>query len=105
MNQEIAINVDTLGKTYSDGLIFGKKLQALKDVSFKVNQGEVFGLLGPNGAGKTTLVKILLGIIRKSSGAATMMGHSAGSRAGRQMVGYLPEHLRIPAHMTGYTAT
>ena len=104
MNQNIAINVDTLQKTYSDGLIFGRRLQALKGVSFNVNQGEIFGLLGPNGAGKTTLVKILLGIIRKSSGRATMMGHPAGSRSGRQLVGYLPEHLRIPAHMTGHTA-
>jgi len=104
MKQEFAINVESLGKTYSDGIIFRRKLQALKDVSFSVNQGEVFGLLGPNGAGKTTLVKILLGIIRKSGGSATMLGLSAGSRSGRKMVGYLPEHLRIPPHLTGYTA-
>ncbi len=104
MKQEFAINVQSLGKTYSDGIIFRRKLEALKDVSFSVNQGEVFGLLGPNGAGKTTLVKILLGIIRKSGGSATMLGLSAGSRSGRKMVGYLPEHLRIPPHLTGYTA-
>ncbi len=104
MKQEFAIKVESLGKTYSDGIIFRRKLQALKDVSFSVNQGEVFGLLGPNGAGKTTLVKILLGIIRKSGGSATMLGLSAGSRSGRKMVGYLPEHLRIPPHLTGYTA-
>lgn len=104
MNKELAITVNALKKTYSDGFLFSKKLQALKAVTFDVNQGEIFGLLGPNGAGKTTLVKILLGIIRKSGGSATMLGKAAGSRAGRAMVGYLPEHLRIPPYLTGNTA-
>ena len=99
-----AIEVDSLGKIYRDGLIFGKSFMALNGVSFKVQRGEIFGLLGPNGAGKTTFIKILLGIIRKSSGQASMLGYRAGSRAGRQQVGYLPEQLRIPQHMTGYTA-
>lgn len=104
MNNQFAITVDSIRKTYSDGLIFRKKFEALKGVSFNVEQGEIFGLLGPNGAGKTTLVKILLGIIRKTGGTASMMGRRAGSRGGRMMVGYLPEHLRIPAHLTGNTA-
>jgi ABC-2 type transport system ATP-binding protein len=85
-------------------LIFPKRLRALNDVSFEVQPGQVFGLLGPNGAGKTTFIKILLGIIRKTSGQATMLGFPAGSRAGRRLVGYLPEHLRIPPHLTAYTA-
>lgn len=100
----LAIDAHSLNKTYSEGLVFKKKLQALKDVSFSVSNGEVFGLLGPNGAGKTTFIKILLGIIRKSSGTATMLGQPAGSREGRRLVGYLPEHLRIPPHLTGYSA-
>ena len=99
-----AIQANGLGKIYSEGLVFRKKFQALKDVSFTVNQGEIFGLLGPNGAGKTTFIKILLGIIRKTSGSASMLGHPAGSRSGRKLVGYLPEHLRIPPHLNGYTA-
>ncbi len=99
-----AIVVENLSKTYTDGLIFRKKLPALHDVSFQVNRGEVFGLLGPNGAGKTTFLKILLGIIGKSSGNAQLLGRSAGSRHGRRQVGYLPEQLRIPRHLTGYTA-
>ena len=99
-----AVEVESLNKTYSDGLLFKKQFKALTDVSFKVNTGEIFGLLGPNGAGKTTFIKILLGIISKSSGNATMLGEAAGSRAGRKLVGYLPEHLRIPPHLNGYTA-
>lgn len=103
-NGPLAIEADSLNKIYSEGLIFKKKFQALKDVTFNVHRGEVFGLLGPNGAGKTTFIKILLGIIRRTSGDATMMGQPAGSRAGRQLVGYLPENLRIPPHLNGYTA-
>ena len=99
-----AINATGLSKIYSEGVIFKKRFQALDDVSFQVNQGEIFGLLGPNGAGKTTFIKILLGIIRKSAGSAELMGLSAGSRSARRLVGYLPEHLRIPPHLTGFSA-
>ncbi len=104
MTEALAISSDSLCKTYTDGLVFRKKFRALDNVGFNVNKGEAFGLLGPNGAGKTTFIKILLGIIRKTSGNATMLGLPAGSQEGRRLVGYLPEHLRVPTHMTGYTA-
>ncbi len=104
MSEHYAISVNNLSKTYKEGWIFRKKFNALKSVSFDVPKGQIFGLLGPNGAGKTTFLKILLGVIRKSAGNATMLGHPAGSRAGRAKVGYLPERLRIPKHMTGYNA-
>ena len=99
-----AIVSDNLSKTYTEGMISRKKFQALKGVSFSVNQGEVFGLLGPNGAGKTTFIKVLLGIIKKTGGSASMMGYPAGSRRCRELVGYLPERLRIPPHLTAYNA-
>ena len=101
---KFAIAVKDLSKTYRDGLIFRKKFRALHQVSFEVDRGQIFGLLGPNGAGKTTFLKIMLGIIRKTSGQATLLDHPAGNRKGRQRVGYLPEQLRIPRHLTGYTA-
>ena len=99
-----AIVSDKLFKTYSEGILSRKKFQALKGVSFTVNQGEIFGLLGPNGAGKTTFIKVLLGIIRKTRGSASMMGYPAGSKKCRELVGYLPERLRIPPHLTAYNA-
>ena len=99
-----AIETDSLSKTYSQGLIFKQRHVALQTVSLTVNRGEIFGLLGPNGAGKTTFLKLMLGIIRKTSGQASLLGHPAGSRQGRKLVGYLPEHLRVPAHLTGYQA-
>ena len=58
-------------------------VRALKGVSFSLRPGEVHALLGENGAGKTTLIKILLGIVRRSRGDATLLGHSAGDRRSR----------------------
>jgi ABC-2 type transport system ATP-binding protein len=99
-----AIETRDLAKTYVEGLFRRKRQPALKGVSLRVEQGEIFGLLGGNGAGKTTFIKTLLGIIRKSSGEARLLGFPAGDRRGRKLVGYLPENLRVPRHLTGYTA-
>ncbi|MFN0053446.1 MAG: ABC transporter ATP-binding protein [Planctomycetales bacterium] len=104
MNAAPAIEVQDLRKTYRDGLFIRRSVAALRGVSFSVERGTIFGLLGPNGAGKTTLIKILLGIVRKSSGSATLLGRPAGDRSGRGSVGYLPEHHRIPRHHTGQSA-
>ena len=100
----LAIESRNLDKIYREGLFRRRGVQALKNVTFNVNRGEIFGLLGPNGAGKTTFIKVLLGIIRKSGGMANMLDSPAGSRDGRQNVGYLPEQLRVPRHLTGLTA-
>jgi ABC-type Na+ transport system ATPase subunit NatA len=62
--------VNALGKTYA-----ATGVQALRGISFRVSQGEVFGLLGPNGAGKTTTVGILTTLVRPTSGTATVDGH------------------------------
>ena len=98
-----AIEVAELKKNYRNGL-FGKPFVALRGVSFQVQRGEIFGLLGPNGAGKTTLIKILLGIVRRSGGAASLLGRPAGDRSSRIRVGYLPENLRIATHHTAHSA-
>jgi ABC-2 type transport system ATP-binding protein len=98
------IAVEKLSKTYVEGILRRKRQQALKEVTLEVRPGEIFGLLGANGAGKTTFIKILLGIIRKTSGSASLLGLPAGSRRSRQRVGYLPENLRVPRHLTGLTA-
>jgi ABC-2 type transport system ATP-binding protein len=54
--------------------------EALKSVSFKIQQGEIVGLIGANGAGKTTLVKILAGIVHPTSGEATILGFKPWER-------------------------
>ena len=97
-----AIDIQKLEKEFRSG--FRKRVQALRGVTFQVGKGEIFGLLGPNGAGKTTIIKVLLGIVRRSGGSASLMGCPAGSRQGRKQVGYLPENLRLPRHQTARTA-
>jgi ABC-2 type transport system ATP-binding protein len=98
-----AIEAIDLSKSYRNGL-FRKRFDALKGLSLRVERGEVFGLLGPNGAGKTTLIKIVLGIVRKTGGAASLLGRPAGDRQSRLRVGYLPENLRIATHHTARSA-
>jgi ABC-2 type transport system ATP-binding protein len=104
VSDQPAIETRDLCKTYVEGLLRRKRQQALKGVSLRVERGEIFGLLGGNGAGKTTFIKTLLGIIRKTAGEARMLGFAAGDRRGRKLVGYLPENLRVPRHLTGNTA-
>ncbi|MFP3740106.1 ATP-binding cassette domain-containing protein, partial [Burkholderia sp. SIMBA_019] len=63
-----AIEIRNVKKRY-------KELQALKGVSFTVEEGEFFGLLGPNGAGKTTLISALAGLARADEGTIEVRGH------------------------------
>ncbi len=102
--QNATIEIEQLRKTYRDGIMGRKQFEALKGVDLQVHPGEIFGLLGPNGAGKTTMVKILLGIVRRTKGSATLLGLPAGDRRSRRRVGYLPENLRIPRHHNANTA-
>ncbi|GEA59142.1 ABC transporter ATP-binding protein [Vibrio comitans] len=75
----------------------------LDDVSFTVNQGEVFALLGGNGAGKSTTLKTFLGTVAPSAGSASVMGHVVGENndAIRNKIAYLPESVMLYGHMTG----
>ena len=73
---------------------------ALRGLSMTVARGEVFGFLGPNGAGKTTAVKLLLGLIRPSSGEAMVLGAPAGDRETRRRIGYLPELFRYQSWLS-----
>lgn len=104
MLDDLAIRVQDLRKTYRDGFLGRKSVSALNGVTFELPRGQIFGLLGPNGAGKTTLIKVLLGIVRRTRGEASLFGYPAGDRRGRKHVGYLPEGHRIPPHHTGNSA-
>jgi ABC-2 type transport system ATP-binding protein len=82
-----AIHCVDLAKRYG-------KTVALAGLTMTVPRGEVFGFLGPNGAGKTTAVKLLVGLIRPTSGEGWLLGRPLGDRQVRRQVGYLPELFR-----------
>ncbi|WP_321817567.1 MULTISPECIES: ABC transporter ATP-binding protein [unclassified Paraburkholderia] len=83
-----AIEIRNVKKRY-------KELQALKGVSFTVEEGEFFGLLGPNGAGKTTLISALAGLARADEGTIAVRGHDVvrDYRNARRNLGVVPQEL------------
>lgn len=76
--------------------------EALQDVSFQIEAGEVVGLLGPNGAGKSTTMKVLTGFLVPSSGSVRVAGHDviADPIEARRNIGYLPENAPLYDEMT-----
>jgi len=76
-----ALNLDNISKTLGNR-------QVLKEISFGVETGDIFGYLGPNGAGKTTTIRILLGLLKANSGQVSINGQEIGSPKTRQMVGF-----------------
>ena len=81
--------------------MYAGKVHALQGVAMQVPRGEIFGLLGPNGAGKSTLVKIMTTIVRPTTARGTILDMPIGHRPTLSRVGYLPEHHRFPAYLTG----
>ncbi|MDR0199346.1 MAG: ABC transporter ATP-binding protein [Streptococcaceae bacterium] len=81
---------------------FGK-FQALKNVNFEINAGEVLGYLGPNGAGKSTTIRTLLGIIKKSGGEAKIFGKDVWSDAIdiHKAIAYVPGDVYLWPNLTG----
>ncbi|MCB5204047.1 ABC transporter ATP-binding protein [Neorhizobium sp. T786] len=79
------------------------KVEAVRDVAFSLNAGETIALVGHNGAGKTTLIKLMLGLIRPSSGGVRVLGEdpARGDFAVRQRLGYLPESVSFHMALTG----
>ncbi len=79
---------------------FGSKV-AVQDLTLSVPRGEVFGFLGPNGAGKTTSIKMLLGLVRPTTGGGRLLGAPMGTPRSRARVGYLPEHFAFHEWLRG----
>lgn len=79
------------------------RIKAVCGVSFELKQGELVALIGHNGAGKTTLMKLMLGLIRPTSGAVEVLGDNPalGQFAGRRQLGYLPENVSFDSVLTG----
>ena len=81
----MSISVKNISKSY-------KNLKAVNNISFEVDDGELFGLIGPDGAGKTTLFRILTTLLIADEGVATVAGYEVVKdyKAIRNSVGYMP---------------
>jgi len=90
------IEVDSLTKRY------GSK-RGIIDVSFQVEEGEVFGFLGPNGAGKTTTIRLLMALLRADAGTARIAGLDVWQQSVeiKRLIGYLPGELSLDPGLTG----
>jgi ABC-2 type transport system ATP-binding protein len=90
-NHHPAVEVEDLTKVYPGGK------SALAGVSFLVDAGEIFGFLGPNGSGKTTTVRILVTLLRKTSGQARVGGYDCDRQAGRvrELIGYAGQSVGV----------
>ncbi|WP_027480584.1 ABC transporter ATP-binding protein [Deinococcus pimensis] len=73
----------------------------VESLDLEVGRGEVFGFLGPNGAGKSTTVKMLLGLVRPTSGEVRVLGGSVNEERVRRKLGFLPEQFRFHTWMSG----
>jgi ABC-2 type transport system ATP-binding protein len=88
---DVVLRATGLAKTFRKPFT-GRRVEAVRDVSFQVHRGEIFGFLGPNGAGKTTIIKMLVGLIAPTAGTMEILGVPAPSPDGRARVGFLPEN-------------
>ncbi|MDR1593996.1 MAG: ATP-binding cassette domain-containing protein, partial [Prevotellaceae bacterium] len=91
----VAVSVENINKKYGD-------VQALKNISFEVERGELFGLIGPDGAGKTSLFRILATLLLADEGTATVDGLDvvADYRAIRCRIGYMPGRFSLYQDLT-----
>jgi ABC-2 type transport system ATP-binding protein len=87
-----AIETENLTKDYFVGFWRPRPYRALDGLSMTVEEGEVFGFLGPNGAGKSTTLKLLMGLIRPTSGTARILGRPVPDLSVRRRIGFLPEN-------------
>ncbi|MFN2332197.1 MAG: ABC transporter ATP-binding protein, partial [Halomonas sp.] len=97
MNQPV-IEMNSVGKRFG-------KLTALDEVSLTLGEGEVLGMMGHNGAGKSTSMKLILGLIRPTSGELKVFGHDPGGTAANDLrlrLGYLPENVQFYEQLSGF---
>ncbi|MEM2935114.1 MAG: ABC transporter ATP-binding protein [Candidatus Thermoplasmatota archaeon] len=91
-----AVDVKNLVKRYG-------KIEAVKGVTFHVDEGEIFGLIGPNGAGKTTIIRIISTLLKITEGNVNVFGYDVEKDANeiRKLISYLPEEAGAYKNLTG----
>lgn len=98
---EALIKLENVWKEYQTGLM-NKKTTVLKNLSFTVSKGEIYGYIGHNGAGKTTTLKILMGLVFASKGNVYLFGKDASIPEVRTKIGFLPEVPYFYNYLTGF---
>ena len=93
------IRTQNLCKSYRQGF-FLSKAPSLWGLDLDVQPGETFGFIGPNGAGKTTTIKLLMGLIRPTTGIAELFGRPVTDHTVRRRIGFLPERPYFYAYLT-----
>jgi ABC-2 type transport system ATP-binding protein len=94
------VRTRSLTKDFYTGFWRPRPNRGLDGLTFDVPEGGVFGLLGPNGAGKSTTLKLLVGLLRPTSGSAELMGRPAGHAASHATLGFLPENPTFYDHLS-----
>src|SRR6476620_5483301 len=96
-----AIAVQGLTKIFPVPFHPTRKVVAVKDLSLRIEPGEVYGLLGPNGSGKSTTLKIILGLVSPTRGRTEIFGRDSRLVESREAVGFLPENPYFYKFLTG----
>ncbi len=97
-----AITIENLTKEFVPPSVLGRgRIIAVKNLSFNVEAGTVYGLLGPNGSGKSTTMKIVLGLVTPTAGRTLIFGRDSRDVESRESVGLLPENPYFYKFLTG----
>ena len=98
MDNKMVLTVSHLSKQYHKGV------KAVDDISFSLQEREIFGLLGPNGSGKTTTILMLLGLLESTEGKVDIFGHDPFRTplAVKRQVGYMPDTIGFYEYMTAF---
>jgi ABC-2 type transport system ATP-binding protein len=98
---DIVILTQGLTKTFKD-FWMRARVRAVDNLDLEVRRGEIYGLLGPNGSGKSTTIKILLGLLHKTSGRVTVLGKNPSDVAVKDHIGVLPEESYLYPFLNAY---
>ena len=99
MTQSAILTVENIDKTFRVGF-WRERVEAVRDVSFEVREGEIFGIVGPNGAGKTTTMKVMTHLIFPDAGEVQLFGKPTSHTESRRRLGYLPEEPYFYGHLS-----
>jgi ABC-2 type transport system ATP-binding protein len=98
-SEQVAIKCVALTKTFRD-FWMRSRVTAVNELDLEVHSGELFGLLGPNGSGKSTTIKMILGLLKPTSGGIAVLGKRAKDVNSKKQVGYLPEESYLYPFLT-----